>query len=182
MNSSGHLDNPRICEVNRKGRRMQRGANWINYSLSQSLPIKRRCSLLTCVSKQMFEMDVSFLHCFSEDLRERKLSALQGVAEICFWVFRFQFPSLIESWCPLEELPSPVWSALATVSRWHAMWARSIRYFLLSRKIKRPDVIGIIPSNSHNLPGWLRFRNSCTSCFPASETTCPAIYKSYLHT
>lgn len=166
INWSGHLANSRIYEVKRKERRMQKEKNSINYSLSQPLWIKRRCSLFTSVSKQTFERD-----CFVSVLLQWRLKREKGkwfprCGRDSFWLFR----SLIESWCPSEELPSPVWSIAAIFNRWHMIWARSSRYFFMSRSINRPDVIRIIPLNSHNSPRLLLFLNSCAPSFLVSRT------------
>lgn len=163
--------------MKRKGKRIQREAKSVNYSLSQSLPIKRRWSPFTSISKQTNGWKDCFICAlFQWRLKREKSNASQGVAEICFWLFRFQFFSLIESQCPFQKLPYAVWSVLAIFSRWHATWARTIRYFLLNRKTEikynwnHPILITITD------PDFL-FLNSYTSHFLVSGTTWPAHFQ-----
>lgn len=163
--------------MKRKGKRIQREAKSVNYSLSQSLPIKRRWSPFTGISKQTNGWKDCFICAlFQWRLKREKSNASQGVAEICFWLFRFQFFSLIESQCPFQKLPYAVWSVLAIFSRWHATWARTIRYFLLNRKTE-------IKYNWNHLilititdPDFL-FSNSYTSHFLVSGTTWPTHFQ-----
>lgn len=152
-----------------KRRRMQRGISTINNS--QSLPNKRRCFLLTCVIKRTFGRVASLLHCFSEYLRERKVNAFHGVAEISFWLFRFRFPFWIDPWDPFEKSPSPVWSGVAIFSRWHWTWARPISCFLVSRT-KKPETLEFIHSKSCNSPRLLLSLDFYwASCFLDSGAT-----------